>query len=173
MQQQESGDRAVGSVRLWETVVALAFLAFGAVVSWDSWRIGARWSDDGPQAGYFPFYIGVFIIVSALAILYNAARMGDEGKEPFVRWIQLKMVLTVLLPSIVYVALIDNPWLSLGIYVPSAIFIAAFMRYLGKYKWHTIAAVSIGVMVAFFVMFEIWFQVPLPKGPLEAALGFD
>jgi putative tricarboxylic transport membrane protein len=170
--QQQSEQRAVGSVRLWEAAVALVFLAFGAVVSWDSWRIGARWSDDGPQAGYFPFYIGVFIIVSALAILYNAARMGEEGREPFVHWHQLRMVLTVLVPSIVYVALIDNPWFSLGIYVPSALFIAAFMRYLGKYKWHTIAAVAVGVIVAFFLMFEIWFQVPLPKGPLEAAFGF-
>ncbi len=112
-------------------------------------------------------------MVSAAVIIYNAMRMGEEAREPFVRWGQLKMVLTVLLPSIVYVALIDNPLFSLGIYVPSAIFIAAFMRILGKYKWHTVAAVSIGVIVAFFVMFEIWFQVPLPKGPLEAALGFS
>ena len=171
--QQGSEERAVGSVRVWEVVVALCFLAFGAVVMWDSWRIGARWSDDGPQAGYFPFYIGLFIVISAVVTLYNAARMGEEGREPFVRWGQLKMVLTVLVPSIVYVALIDNPWFSLGMYVPSAIFIAAFMRYLGKYPWHTIAAVSIGVMVAFFLMFEIWFQVPLPKGPLEAALGYS
>jgi putative tricarboxylic transport membrane protein len=170
--QQESEQRAVGSVRAWEAIVAVVFLVFGAVVMWDSWRIGARWSDDGPQAGYFPFYIGVFIVVSAGFILYNAARMGDEGREPFVRWGQLKMVLTVMIPSIIYVALIDNPWFSLGIYVPSALFIAVFMRWLGKYKWHTVAAVSIGVVVAFFLMFEIWFQVPLPKGPLEAALGF-
>jgi len=170
--QQGSEERAVGSVRAWEVVVASLFLVFGAVVMWDSWRIGARWSDDGPQAGYFPFYIGLFIVISALVIALNAARMGEEGREPFVRWRQLRMILTVLVPSVVYVALIDNPWFSLGIYVPSALFIAVFMRYLGKYKWHTIAAVSIGVIVAFFLMFEIWFQVPLPKGPLEAAFGF-
>jgi hypothetical protein len=46
------------------------------------------------------------------------------------------------------------------------------MRFLGKYGWAKIAAVSIGTMVAFFVMFEIWFKVPLPKGPIEAAFGF-
>jgi putative tricarboxylic transport membrane protein len=170
--EQQDGQRAIGSVRGWEVGVALLFLVFGAGVMWDSWRLGARWSDDGPQAGYFPFYIGLFIVISAVVIVYNALRLGEEGREPFVRWVQLKMVLTVLLPSFVYVALIDNPWYPLGIYVPSAIFIAVFMRYLGKYPWHVIAAVSIGVMVAFFLMFEIWFQVPLPKGPLEAALGF-
>ena len=45
------------------------------------------------------------------------------------------------------------------------------MRYLGKYGWAKIAAVSIGTMVAFFLMFEIWFKVPLPKGPLKPPSG--
>ena len=171
--EQQNDRRAVGSVRVWESVVALVFLVFGAGVMWDSWRIGARWAEDGPQAGYFPFYIGVFIVVSALVILYTALRMSpEEGGAPFVEWGQLKMVLTIMIPSVIYVALIDNPWFSLGIYVPSALFIAAFMRILGKYAWLKTAAVSIGVVVAFFLMFEVWFQVPLPKGPLEAAFGF-
>jgi putative tricarboxylic transport membrane protein len=160
-------------VRVWETVVALLFLVFGAGVMWDSWRIGARWGDDGPQAGYFPFYIGLFIVISAVMILLNAFRMSrEQGGESFVTRGQLRMVLTVLIPSIAYVALIDNPWYPLGIYVPSALFIAAFMRFLGKYGWARIALVSLGVMIVFFMMFEIWFQVPLPKGPLEAAFGY-
>ena len=81
------------------------------------------------------------------------------------------MVLTVMIPCVVYVALIVNPVYSLGIYEASAIFIAFFMRFLGKYAWPKIAAVSIGVMVVFFLMFEVWFKVPLPKGPIEALLG--
>ena len=79
----------------------------------------------------------------------------------------------ILRPIIIYVFLIDNPWYGFGIYEPSVVFIALFMRYLGKYRWHTIAAVSIGIIFAFFLMFEIWFQVPLPKGPIEAALGYS
>jgi NADH:ubiquinone oxidoreductase subunit 6 (subunit J) len=82
------------------------------------------------------------------------------------------MVLVVMVPSAVYVVLIDNPWYSLGFYEASIIFVAAFMRFLGKYGWLKIALVSIGTMVAFFLMFEIWFKVPLPKGPLESLFGF-
>jgi hypothetical protein len=173
MQEQAGGDRAVGSVRVWECAVAAVFFAFGAVVSWDSHRIGSSWGDDGPQAGYFPFYIGVLIMASSIATLYEALRMDPaEARKPFVMRGQLKLVLTVLIPSVFYVALIDNPWTSLGIYVPSALLIAACMKVLGKYGWLATIGVSVGVMVAFFVMFEIWFQVPLPKGPLESALGF-
>ena len=168
MQQEKS----FGSVRTWEVLVAVCFLVFGSIVVWDSRRLGAQWGDDGPQAGYFPFYIGVFIIVSAVMILYNALKAASKAKEPFVMWDQLRMILTVLVPSVIYVALMDNPWYSLGMYTPSVVFIAFFMRYLGKYGWLKIAAVSLGTMVAFFMMFEIWFKVPLPKGPLEAAFGF-
>ena len=163
-------DKAVGSVRLWEVIVAIAFLVFGSIVAWDSHRMGASWASDGPQAGYFPFYIGVFIILSSVANLAGALRAGAKGA--FVEWGQLRLILAVLLPSMLYVALIDNPWFSLGIYVPSALFIAIYMRILGKYGWLMIAAASIGVMVAFFLSFEVWFKVPLPKGPLEAAFGF-
>jgi surface polysaccharide O-acyltransferase-like enzyme len=77
-----------------------------------------------------------------------------------------------MVPCVIYIALIVNPWMSLGIYVASALFIAFFMRFLGKYGWSRIVAVSVGTMVVFFLMFEVWFKVPLPKGPLEAAFGF-
>jgi len=163
-------DKAVGSVRAWEIIVGALFLAFGALVVYESRRLGAKWGSDGPEAGYFPFYIGVFICISSVVNLYTAVAKGDKGA--FVEWGQLRMILIVLVPSIVYVALIVNPLYSLGIYVSSALFIAFFMRLLGKYGWAKIAAVSVGTMFVFFLMFEVWFKVPLPKGALEAAFGF-
>lgn len=173
MQEQEHDHgRAVGTTRAWEVVVAVLFLTVGSIVVWDSRRLGASWGSDGPEAGYFPFYIGLLICISSIVNLYAALTSGEEGRKAFVYWGQLRMILIVMVPSIIYVALIDNPWMSLGIYVASALFIAFFMRYLGKYGWGKIAAVSVGTMVAFFFMFEIWFKVPLPKGPLEAAFGF-
>jgi hypothetical protein len=163
--------RAVGSVRVWEIVVAGLFLAFGALVVWDSRRLGSSWGSDGPQAGYFPFYIGLLICVSSAVNLIAAIKRSDL--KAFVSWGQLRMVLIVMAPYAVYVALIANPVYSIGIYEASVIFIAAFMRYLGKYSWTKIALVSVGTMVAFFLMFEVWFKVPLPKGPIEALLGFQ
>ena len=156
-----------------EAAVATLVLLMGLLVLFGSRKLGSGWTSDGPGAGYFPFYIGVFIVISSIANLYLAIAAGEKGREPFVLWSQLRMILIVMVPSVIYVAFIVNPWMSLGIYVASAVFIAFFMRYLGKYGWATIAAVSIGTMVAFFVMFEIWFKVPLPKGPLEAAFGFN
>jgi hypothetical protein len=90
-----------------------------------------------------------------------------DAERDFVELGKLKLVLAVLVPAVIYVALIS--WI--GIYVASVIFIAFFMRWLGKYAWWKVAVVSVGVMVAFFLIFEVWFLVPLPKGPVENLLG--
>jgi len=133
----------------------------------DSVRLGARWGEDGPQAGYFPFYIGALVCLSAL-VNFAVALFGrkDAGRD-FVELDKLKLVLAVLVPASVYVATIG--WI--GIYVSSAVFIAFFMRWLGKYVWWKVAVVSVGTVVVFFLIFESWFKVPLPKGPLENLLG--
>jgi hypothetical protein len=170
---EENEERAVGSVRTWEIVVGVLFLVFGAIVVWDSQRLGAKWGSDGPEAGYFPFYIGCLILLASAANLIQVFLAGESMRKAFVEWGQLRMILVVMIPSTIYVALIANPWMPLGIYVASAIFIAFFMRYLAKYSWPKILAVAIGTNLTFFVMFEIWFKVPLPKGPLETALGFN
>ncbi len=166
-------NKPVASMRAAEVVAALAFFALGAVVVWDSRRLGSEWGADGPQAGYFPFYVGMLVCLASIANILRAIGSGAKGKAPFVEWGQLRMILVVMIPTVVYVALIANPWFGLGIYVASMIFIAMFMYFLGKYSWRRIVPVSVGTMLVFFLMFEIWFKVPLPKGPLEAAFGFS
>jgi|SRR5678815_2020636 len=151
-----------------EIFVSVFFLLLGALVMWDSVRLGARWGSDGPEAGYFPFYIALLMsIASAVNLLMALVKKGEF--RAFVEVGQIRLVLSVLLPSIVYVGLIA----LLGIYVASAIFVAFFMRWLGKYLWWKVAAVSIGNSVVFFLVFEIWFKVPLPKGVVERMLGLD
>jgi hypothetical protein len=162
-------DRSAASVRAVEIGTAAVIFLFGAIVVFDSYRLGARWGDDGPQPGYFPFYVGMLVCLSAATIFARALRNPALAGESFVSREELKKILTVLVPTIVYVGLIAY----LGFYVASTVYIAYFMWHLGKYSWIKIVPVAIGVNVAFFLIFEIWFSVPLPKGPLEAALGLN
>ncbi len=162
-----SDDRAALSLKSAEIVLALVLFGLGAVVMFDSLRLGMRWGPEGPQPGYFPFYLGVFICSACLVTIVLAALMPAAKNRAFVKLGQLKLVLSVLAPSAVFVALVG--WL--GIYVSAVLFVALFMRWLGKYPWWKVAAVSVGHSVALFVIFEIWFLVPLPKGPLERLLG--
>ena len=55
----------------------------------------------------------------------------------------------------------------LGLYLASAIYIALFMVLLGKYSWLRSVLVGFAVSVVFFLMFEVWFKVPLFKGELD------
>jgi hypothetical protein len=164
----DKGDQAAASVRTLEIVAALGIMVLGGVVIMDSLRLGMRWAEDGPQAGYFPFYIGLILVAASLVNLVRTLRDAAQARRAFVTRGQLKLVLAVLVPLIVYAALIK----PLGIYLASIAFIAWFMWNLGKYSWAMIIPVAGGTMLAFFLMFEIWFKVPLPKGPIEAALGF-
>jgi putative tricarboxylic transport membrane protein len=166
---ENENTRSAASVRAVEFGVAAVTLVFGAIVIFDSIRVGARWGSDGPQAGYFPFYVGLMICGSSVVTLLRAWRNVALADESFVAREELKTILTVLVPTIVYVALIYY----LGFYVASTIFIAYFMWRLGKYPWIKILPIAVGVSVTFFLVFEIWFAVPLPKGPLETVLGFN
>jgi len=165
----ESGGRAAFSRKTAEIVVAAVFLLLGAIIIFDSVRLGIGWGEDGPQAGYFPFYVALIICLASLANLVRALMVRPEKSKAFVEIGQLKLVLAVLVPTAIYAALID--WL--GIYVASILFVGIFMRWLGKYEWWKVLAVSIGNSVFFFLIFEIWFSIPLPKGPIEALLGLD
>ena len=166
MSEGPDGRPAFGVKRA-EIGLALFFLVLGGIVIYDSVRLGAKWGDDGPQTGYFPFYIGLLIVLASVANLVAALAVRPEKERPFVEVGQLKLVLAVLVPTAIYVGLIG--WL--GIYVASAVFVAFFMRWLGKYPLWKAAAVSIGNSVVFFVIFEMWFKIPLPKGALENLLG--
>ena len=165
------GTRAKAAIktRTMEIAVAVFILLCGATVIYDSVRLGAKWGEDGPQAGYFPFYIGVILCIASAINLAGAMAAARRDDGDFVEIGALKLVFSVLVPTAVYAGLIG----PLGLYVASTVFIAFFMRWLGKYKWWLVATISIGNSVVFFLVFEVWFKIPLPKGPLEAALGLN
>ena len=161
--------RAAFRVKSAEIAVAALFLVVGVVVMYDSVRLGSAWGDDGPKPGYFPFYIGLIMTVAAVMNLARGFMIAPDKNAPFVHVGQLRMVLTVLVPAAIYAAAIT--WI--GIYVSSIVFIAFFMRWLGKFAWWKVALVSVGTAVGLFLIFERWFLVPLPKGPIEAFLGLN
>ena len=150
-----------------DTVVALCFVIVGVVVMVEARRLGAGWTSDGPGSGYFPFYVGLILSVCGAAIFVQSLRERATDEVVFVDSVQLKRVLSVLLPSALYVGLI----MLLGLYAASALFIALFMIILGKYSVLKSVVIGVAVNILFFAMFEIWFKVPLYKGALDP-LGF-
>jgi Tripartite tricarboxylate transporter TctB family. len=151
-----------------DALAAVAILLIGVVMMVDNYKLGAGWAADGPEGGYFPFRIGAILCLAAGIVIYQSLFGKNRNQAIFVSWPRLKLVLLVLVPTVVYVLAVQ----FVGIYVASAIFIGAFMRVMDKRSWLKVALVSLGVSVTLFWLFEIQFMVPLPKGPLEALLGY-
>jgi hypothetical protein len=133
----------------------------------DSLRVGTGWADDGPRSGYFPFYIGLALALSSGSVLVGQLLRWKAADSGFAQRSQLALVIAVFVPMVIYVGAIN----LLGIYVASTLLIAYFMLRHGKYGALPTLLVSIGTPLVFFLVFERWFLVQLPKGPLEHLFG--
>jgi putative tricarboxylic transport membrane protein len=161
-------EAAIGS--RWPEVGLAAFLlALAALVVVDSLRVGIGWADDGPRAGLFPFSVGLALgVPSAVTLVRALLGRGDVANEAFATREQIGRVFAVFLPAVIYGAAMP----FVGLYVASFALIAYFMKRHGAFGWPITMAVAAGVPIAFFLVFERWFLVLLPKGPLERLLGF-
>jgi hypothetical protein len=144
---------------------AIALLALIGI--YGSLENGIGWASDGPRAGFFPFYVCLIILISCAVNIGQTLLAQSDGRV-FAYWNQLTQVGSVLLPTVIYVLAVPY----VGIYVASGVLIAFFMRWFGRYAWAIAIAVGVVVPVITFFMFEVWFLVPLPKGPLENMLGY-
>ena len=153
-----------------ELLVAACFAAVSVLVIHDSLRTGHEWGTDGPQPGYFPFYIGCLMLAGAAWIVLTTCLhwRRDGGHSVFAHRSEWRLMLKMLIPTVVY--LLAIVWL--GMYLASWIFISAFMVWQGRYGYVKSMLVGLGISSALFVLFEIWFQLPLPKGPVEIGLGY-
>lgn len=161
-------DTAVVGGRSVDIVILLFILGLALLLGWDSWRIGMSWADDGPQAGYFPFYLSLLMGAASaygLVSAYQARRAADEA---FVTRQQFGRVMQVFVPSFVFCLLTQ----FLGLYVASFLLVTGFMWWIGRIPLWISLLTSVIFAAAMFLTFEIAFSVIMPKGPLEAALGF-
>jgi putative tricarboxylic transport membrane protein len=153
-------------MRTADIITASLLTALGLLVLGEAIRLGFRWGPDGPQSGFFPFWLSLILIGHSVAIVVRAIRRHSE--KPFVAHEQLRSVLTVAVPAAAMVLITQ----FFGLYLASALYLGFYVRWVGKHSWFTALALAVCVPVATFVVFERWFLVPLPKGPVEAWLGY-
>jgi hypothetical protein len=164
----EADSPAVTSNRTANIIVSLLLLALAATLGYDNWRTGIGWDEAGPQPGYFPFYLSVILGAASLYGLGDALMSRSEGLDVFVTRAQCRRVMAVFVPTFLFCLVTQ----FLGLYVASFLLIGGFMRLVGKIAWWK-SLLTAGLFTAImFVTFDIVFDVIMPKGPLEAALGY-
>src|SRR5215510_87577 len=159
---------AVVGTRSVDIVVYLMLLAFAVLLGFDNWRTGMSWEADGPQAGYFPFYLSVLLGAASLyGLAYKLLTERGPG-ETFVTGEQLRRVMQVFVPTLLFCVFMQ--WL--GLYVASFVLIAGFMWLVGRIALWKALLTAFLFSIIMFITFDIAFDVIMPKGPLEAAFGY-
>ena len=154
------------SRRTLEIAAAATLGLFGAAVIAGSLQLNTGWGATGPQAGYVPLRLGALLAIVSSLLMVQAAR-GPEG-EPFATGEQLRRSLSLFLPTVVMAVTMAY----LGIYLTGAVYLAYMARRHGGLSWPRAVALGVVSTLLFFAVFELWFGVPLAKGPIETRLGY-
>src|SRR6187551_1006277 len=163
----EADSPVVTSIRVVDVTVSLLLLVLAATLGFDNWRTGIAWDSTGPQSGYFPFYLSIILAGASLYGLVAAFRSRQEAAETFVTRAQLRRVMQVFVPTLLFCLAVQ----FLGLYVASFALIAGFMRMVGRIAlWKSLLTALVFTAIM-FLTFDVAFDVIMPKGPLERALG--
>ncbi len=158
----------VASTRAVEIAVYFLLIGLALLLAFDNWRTGMGWASDGPQAGYFPFYLSIILGAASVFGLAKIFLSATKDTKTFVTRDQLRRVMQVFVPTFLFC--LFTQWL--GLYVASLLLIAGFMWIVGRIALWKSLLTSFLFTVAMFVTFELAFDVIMPKGPLEALFGY-
>jgi putative tricarboxylic transport membrane protein len=159
-------------MRAVDTTTAALLMLLSAIVIYDALRLGAGWGSEGPQSGFFPFWLAILLAGVSTVLFVQGLR--SRSREPFVTRERFVPVVKVLGPLAGFVVITDppGPWSGLGLYVAAGLYLGFYMRRVGRHDWRTVVALATSVPVITFLIFETWFLVPMPKGPVEAWFGY-
>jgi hypothetical protein len=151
-----------------DILVAVLLLGLGVIVGWDSFRLGSGWSQEGPQAGFFPFAMALIAVVGCVVIIRQAlaGTSSVKGGKPFVPAGGMRPVLTVFIPACGMILLTE----VVGLYVAAMIYLAAYIKGVGGYRWRIVLLVSIPIPLLFYWVFEKIFLIPMPVGMFGAQI---
>jgi hypothetical protein len=151
------------SRRTLEVATASLTGLFGATVAVSSLDNGIGWSSAGVEAGTFPFLTGLIVLAGSL---YNLVHGWLRGTGISIRRSDLRRTAALLLPALLYVAVIP----LLGMYLASAGYLFATLRFQTRLAIVRSSIIAVVAAVALYVVFERAFQVSLPAGLLGVAL---
>ena len=155
-----------------EIATAIGTGLVGVVGLIGSMQLGYSWEKSGPEAGYFPFSLiliaaSIYNIGSVIVTNRSKNEIAREYAQEFLSDEQRKRLGVFLGEMIAFVVLS----LFIGVHVGSAVYIAWTAWRHGGYRLPVAIAIGAIFSAVQFVVFEVFFLVPLLKGPLEAWLG--
>jgi hypothetical protein len=145
-------------------LILMAFSVWTAILSTENpigWVRG-----QGPGAGFAPFWLSIIMLICSTAVVIKAL-LGKipadwKDKKYFATTAEGKFALWHIFSLVVALAITPVVSMYGGI-----IFLVLFhMKFLGRklHSWLNTIIVAIIIPVGIFVFFEMFMQIPLPKG---------
>jgi hypothetical protein len=149
----EAEHRPPPAGRVTNMIVALVVVAIGAAALVGSLSLGAG-SAGQPGSGTWPLLISLILVLLGAVLAVTARGTSDAERFSGASW----LVLIGLITMIVFVALIS----VIGFEIPAALLTFVWLRFLGRESWRSSILTSLGVVVAFYLIFVAALQVPIP-----------
>jgi putative tricarboxylic transport membrane protein len=145
-----------------DIIVALGLMVVGLLALGDAVRLGFGWGMSGPESGFFPFYMGLGIVISTFFIVLRGIKiLKKEGMgKPLIAKGGLTQILWVLLPAVGVVLLTE----LLGLHLATVLYLAFYMGVVGRIHWGKVILLSLLVPFVIYVLFDKIFLIPLPEG---------
>jgi hypothetical protein len=139
--------------------------AFGAAVVISSLDNGIGWGAGGVDAGTFPFIVGLIILGGSI---FNLLQGWLQPSNVILRPSELKRLAALFVPAAIYVGVIP----LVGMYVASAFYVFGALAWHKRGSFLFAGLSAIATALALYLIFELTFQISLPRGALGDALGF-
>src|SRR5258706_5307145 len=120
----EADSPPVTDTRVVDITVSLLLMALALTLGYDNWRTGIAWDSTGPESGYFPFYLSVILAGASLYGLVAASLSPKEASETFVTRAQLRRVMAVFVPTLLFCLAVQY----LRLFFSGFPFVAALLR---------------------------------------------
>ncbi len=140
--------------------VAALTAAVGASIAAVSYGYGIGVNEFGPGAGFWPFILGVALLINAAAILADtiANRKSYADELVVLRSKGCSKAYMLMAMVVAYAVLI---WV-LGFYIASFLFLVASMRFLGLERKLLILAVALVFLGIVWLLFSKALHITLP-----------
>jgi hypothetical protein len=166
----QGGKERAMSMRAADLAVAVIILAIGVLAGLDAIRLGYGWAMEGPRAGFFPFILALLIIGGCLYTIWQALQRKGVARsnKPLTPPEAVKPILTVLIPAVLMLLFTE----IVGLYVAAIVYLTGYIKWVGEFRWRTALLIGVLVPVAFYIVFDKIFLIPMPQGMFGARLGF-
>ncbi len=150
-----------------EFVMAVVMALFSLYLMWKSAELPIGWiPDEGPGGGAFPFWLGAGMLVCSLWTLLRWFRRTSDVSRSSEAYFDSRALTLFLIVGGSLTVMIGSIHL-VGVYGAVPLFLAFYMRFLGRHGWPTTGAVALSTPIVAFFFFEIALNITLPKGLTE------